>query len=224
MREEKLPAADAYELWAETYPPFAHNALMRIEQDIVERLLTRQPAKRALDIGTGSGRYLPVLAANGARVVVGLDLSRAMLARCPAHARRVRADARALPFRRDSFDLINASLVAGDVADLTPWVAEMARALAHGGRLVYSDLHPAWAQLEWRRTFRDRAGDLHEIAFEPHTIEQHLAALDDAGLDVVAIREPRFQDDGDPAVRSFRRRWRNPPVVAAFHAVKRGPQ
>lgn len=227
MKTVTLTAQTAYELWANTYPPIAHNPLMRVEQDVVERLIGQQRATRALDVGTGSGRYLPLLAATGARVVVGLDFSRAMLARCACGPNRgfVRADACRLPFRRAAFDLINASLVVGDVRDLDAWSREMARTLTYGGHLIYSDFHPSWAQHEWRRAFRDADGCTHEVPFEAHAIDDHLAALDRAGLEVRAIREPRFKDDGDASVKAFRRQWGNPPVVAVFHAVRPpGPQ
>ena len=58
----------------------------------------------------------------------------------------------------------------------------MARVLSPGGHLVYSDFHPSWAQRGWSRTFRSADGELHDIAFNPHTIDEHLAALDQAGL------------------------------------------
>ena len=74
-----LEGRAAYELWADTYPAIAHNPLMRVEQEIVALLLARLRAERALDVGTGPGRYVPVLQATGASVV-GLDFSLAMLA------------------------------------------------------------------------------------------------------------------------------------------------
>jgi hypothetical protein len=58
------------------------------------------------------------------------------------------------------------------------------------------------------------------VAFESHTIDQHLSALCDAGLRVEAIREPRLNADGDPSIRAFRKRWGNPPIVVIFHAIK----
>ena len=84
----------------------------------------------------------------------------------------------------------------------------------------YSDFHPSWAQHGWKRTFRGRDGEAHELGFAAHAIDDHLAAIDAAGLRTVAIREPRFTDDEDAGVKEFRRRWRNPPVVVVFHAVK----
>jgi malonyl-CoA O-methyltransferase len=217
MKELLAPRA-AYDLWADTYPAVAHNPLMRVEQDVVEPLLAQLRARRALDVGTGSGRYMPLLHATGARLVLGVDFSLAMLAR--GRGGRVCADACRLPVRRGTFDVINASLMVGDVENLDGWMHEMARALAAGGHLVYSDFHPSWAQHGWSRTFRTSAGALHDVSFHARTIDEHLAALGRAGLRVRAIREPRFKDDTDPAVKAFRRRWGNPQVIAVFHAVK----
>jgi malonyl-CoA O-methyltransferase len=216
--KELLAPREAYDLWAETYPAIAHNPLMRAEQDVVEPLLSQLRAVRALDVGTGSGRYIPALHATGARLVLGVDFSLAMLAR--GTGGRVCADACRLPVRRGAFDVINASLMVGDVGDLDGWMHEMARALATGGHLVYSDFHPSWAQHGWSRTFRTAAGALHDVSFHAHTVDEHLAALERAGLRVRAIREPRFKDEADPAVKAFRRRWGNPQVIVVFHAVK----
>jgi len=217
-----LAAHDAYELWADTYPPVAHNPLMRLEQEIVEPLLAHIRAARALDVGTGSGRYLPLLESTGA-AAVGIDFSLAMLRRGSTRSPRVCADACRLPFRRSAFDLINASLMVGDVEDLTAWTREMSRVLALRGHLVYSDFHPSWAQQGWSRTFRSADGVMHDISFNPHSIEAHLEALENAGLRVRTIREPRFSSSrttAEPAIKAFRRRWGNPPVIVAFHAVK----
>ena len=214
-----LSTRNAYALWADSYPAVAHNPLMRIEQDIVEPLLAGRRAKRALDVGSGTGRYLPLLESTGASVVLAVDLSLAMLARSSGR-QRVCADACRLPFRQAAFDVVNASLMVGDVADLAPWSREMARVLTSGGHLIYSDFHPSWAPRGWSRTFRDSAGRLHEVSFHPHTIEDHLEALEGAGFRVRAIRQPRLKGQLFAAVREFCRRRKNPPVLVVFHAVK----
>lgn len=208
----------AYDRWAETYPPVAHNPVMRAEQAIVEPLLRRLAPRRALDVGTGSGRYLDVLSSIGA-ASVGIDFSLGMLA--AVRQNRVCGDARRLPFRSERFQLVNSSLMAGDIADLPEWTAEVGRVLVPGGHFVYSDFHPTWTRLGWRRTFRAADGQLHDIGFVPHAIDEHLHALGAGGFDVRAIREPRLADDADAAVRRFRRRWGDPAVVVVFHATKR---
>jgi len=209
----------AYELWADTYPAVAHNPLMRIEQEVVEPLLGHLSATRALDVGSGSGRYLPLLESTGASIVPGLDFSLAMLSRNAGRA-RVCGDACRLPFHGGSFDLVNASLMVGDVDDLSGWMREMARVLSAGGHLVYSDFHPSWARRGWSRTFRAADGVQHDVSFNPHSLDDHLRALGHAGLRVLTIREPRFRNGAEPSIEAFRRRWGNPPVVVVFHAVK----
>ena len=206
---EPLPAREGYALWADTYPPRPHNALMEVEQSIVQPLIEAALPTRALDVGTGTGRYLALLKAAGARSVVGVDMSLAMLGRSPRDLPRVCGDACGLPFRDASFDLVCSSLMAGDVPDLRAWVREATRVLAPGGHLIYSDFHPSWASRRWRRTFRDAAGRRRELAYFPHQIEEHLAALKASPLAVRAIREPRVPD-------------RPAPIVVVFHAVKPG--
>ena len=77
-----LDPAAAYALWASNYPPRAHNPLMQAEE---RALLAQLPADlggcAVLDAGCGSGRYLAHALSRGARRVVGIDLSREMLAR-----------------------------------------------------------------------------------------------------------------------------------------------
>jgi malonyl-CoA O-methyltransferase len=225
-----LDTRASYDLWADVYPAVAHNPLMAIEQEIVESILMTLRPRRALDVGTGSGRYLPILVRAGASRVVGIDFSMAMLRRSARGsdpgsdpfrvAGVICADARRLPFARRSFDLVNASLTVGDVSDLGAWVLEMTRVLERGGHLVYSDFHPSWTEHGWSRTFRDRHGETHELAFAGHTIDHHLTALEAAGLRIAAIREPRFTDNANQDVKTFRRRWGNPPVVVVLHAIK----
>ena len=202
-----VPTREGYALWAETYPARAHNPLMVAEQAAVAPLLAGLAPVRALDVGTGTGRYLPLLEATGARLVVGVDLSLPMLVRERSVTPRVCGDACRLPFAAATFDLVCSSLMAGDVHDLAVWIAEISRVLSPGGQLVYSDFHPAWSAQRWRRTFRASDGRERELAYVPHAIDDHLRGLALASLDVQTIREPRVE--GKPA-----------PVVVVFHAVK----
>lgn len=207
----------AYPLWAARYPARPHNPLMRVEQDAVSSLIATASPSRALDVGTGTGRNLPLLVAAGARLVVGTDLSMAMLGRQRGRAPLVCADACRLPFRAGAFDLVVASLMVGDLADLAGWTREMARLLAPGGRLVYSDFHPVWTVEGWRRTFDAADGRRIEVTYHPHEIDDHLRVLDAHGLDVRTVHEPSLPR---PRRRLFRRSARAP-VLVVFDAVRR---
>jgi SAM-dependent methyltransferase len=209
---------EGYALWAANYPPRPHNPLMEAEQSVVEPILAgatanwavQRRSRRALDVGTGTGRYLSLLEAAGAHVVVGVDISLEMLGHNASGRPRVCGDACRLPFPDRSFDLVCSSLMAGDVEDLESWVREAARVLAPGGHLVYSDFHPSWSTERWRRTFRTPEGRSVELSYFPHSIDQHLAFIEREPLQIRAIREPRL------TIKS-----RSQPVVVVFHAVKR---
>src|SRR5688572_22037688 len=132
-----LPAGEAYALWADAYPPWPHNPLMEAEQSVVGPMLAAAQPRRALDVGTGTGRNLALLQSAGAKLAIGVDLSIAMLAHALPAARTACADACRLPFADGVFDVVCSSLMVGDVDCLEAWVAEAARVLAPGGHLVY---------------------------------------------------------------------------------------
>jgi malonyl-CoA O-methyltransferase len=207
---QPLPTPDAYALWAESYPPHPHNALMEAEQSVVAPLIEAAVPRRALDVGSGTGRNLSLCRAAGARLAVGVDLSMPMLARRLKGTWGVCADACQLPFPDSAFDLVCSSLMVGDIATLAAWVSEAERVLAPGGHLVYSDFHPSWSAQGWRRTFQTPGGRSFELGYFAHDIDEHLGLLEAASLEVKQIREPRIAE-------------RTAPVVVAFHAVKPGP-
>lgn len=198
---------DGYARWAPLYPPRPHNALMEVEAKVVASLFRSIGPRRALDVGTGTGRNLALLEAAGARSAIGVDLSPAMLSHAAVSAARVQGDARFLPFAGGKFDLVVSSLMCGDVPEVAPWLNEAARVLIRGGHLIYSDFHPSWASSGWRRTFTGGDGLLYQLPYFPHSIEQHVDLLNRSGFEVRTIREPKLAD-------------RTAPVVVVLHAVK----
>lgn len=95
---------------------------------IVEQLASAFDRGRVLDAGVGTGRYAGPLGARGLKVV-GLDLSRNMMAR--AHKRGVsglvRGDLAQLPFRDGAFDHAFAIHVLHLVPDWREILREIAR-------------------------------------------------------------------------------------------------
>jgi ArsR family transcriptional regulator len=104
---------------------------------------------RALDIGTGTGRLLEVLAPR-VDAGLGIDASRTMLALARVRLARadfshcsVRlADMYALPLPDASYDLVLLQMVLHYAEDPEAAVAEARRVLAPGGRLLVVDLAP----------------------------------------------------------------------------------
>jgi SAM-dependent methyltransferase len=126
---------EAYALWADTYPPHPHNPLMETEQQVMAPLLAAATPKRALDVGTGTGRNVPLLSAAGARTVIGLELSMAMLARGLGCAPQVCADALKLPFADRAFDTVCSSLMVGDLGR-----TELAASAEEGARQLFKSV------------------------------------------------------------------------------------
>jgi SAM-dependent methyltransferase/DNA-binding transcriptional ArsR family regulator len=110
-------------------------------------LLPEQGIGRLLDIGTGTGRLLELLAPR-VDSAIGVDASKAMLALARARLARagfsqctVRlADMYRLPFADASFDVAVVQMVLHYAEDPAQVLAEAARALRPGGLLVVVDL------------------------------------------------------------------------------------
>jgi SAM-dependent methyltransferase len=113
------------------------------------RLLGPVEGARVLEIGCGAAQCSRWLAGQGADVV-GFDialgqlrLARDLDRRAGTTTRTVVADAEAIPFRDGSFDVACSAFGAFPfVADAGTALAEVARVLRPGGRLVFSVTHP----------------------------------------------------------------------------------
>ena len=103
---------------------------------LVRRLVAPLPAGRAVDVGCGGGGNTAVLHELGWRVT-GVEHSpvAATLAACRGFP-VVRADARHLPFRDGSMDLVMSTDMWEHVADDEAVAAETARVLRRGGRAL----------------------------------------------------------------------------------------
>jgi ubiquinone/menaquinone biosynthesis C-methylase UbiE len=119
-------------------------------QAVEAALLTLVPgnaAGRLLDIGTGTGRVLELLAPRVSQGI-GVDASKAMLALARSRLARaglshcsVRlADMYRLPLAEASFDLAVMQMVLHYAEDPPGVLAEVARVLRPGGRLIVIDL------------------------------------------------------------------------------------
>lgn len=98
-------------------------------------MLAPRPGEALLEVGYGGGGLLKRLARSRPARLVGVDPSSAVPKRV-AEAELVRADAAALPFANASFDGLVSVSVLHFWPRLEPVLAELARVLRPGGRLV----------------------------------------------------------------------------------------
>jgi malonyl-CoA O-methyltransferase len=212
-----LEPAAAYALWADDYPPYAHNPLMRAEERSLLALLPRNLAGLSvLDAGCGSGRYLLHTRRRGARRMIGVDLSAEMLARARSselevmsfelpdihNSKLIRASLDAIPIRSGWADLTICGLTLGHLQDLRPPLAELARVTRSGGRLLCSDFHPVGRELGWRREF-SVSGQRYAVRHTWHLESDWRRAAGGLGLEVVRVLEPRLDPSDIPAGARF---------------------
>ncbi|BBH67016.1 SAM-dependent methyltransferase [Actinoplanes sp. OR16] len=181
------------------------------------RLLGDVPGKKILELGAGAAAASRWLRAEGADPVA-MDLSGGMLRHAREAAGRsgvevplVQADALALPFADDAFDIVCTAFGAIPfVADSAAAMREVARVLRPGGSWVFSVTHPMrWAfwdepdesGLTVRNSYFDRSpyverGDDGEVTYlEQHrTLGDRVRELVAAGFVLRDLVEPEWPE------------------------------
>ena len=110
-------------------------------QDEALTLLAPLDGRVVGDIGCGDGRYVAAVRGAGGHVV-GVDLSLGMLAGVPSPPALVAADAQALPLTEASLDVVMMMHMLYHVPDPALAVAEAARVLRPGGKLLVATNGP----------------------------------------------------------------------------------
>ena len=176
----------------------------RLEQALLLELLGPLTGKMLLDVGCGDGALAAVLARGGARVT-GLDADPAMVAAARQRAKReavpltvVEGKGEALPFPSDKFDVTLAVTSLCFIPDATQAIAEMARVLKPGGRLVIGELG-RWSLWSLQRRVRSWLGSPTWRAAAFRTAGELRSLMRAAGLDVIAIRGAAYYPPFAPA-------------------------
>jgi ubiquinone/menaquinone biosynthesis C-methylase UbiE len=152
-------------------------------ESAIRTALADKPIRSLLDLGTGTGRMLELFGADIERGL-GLDLSLDMLALARARLDRAglkhcsvrHGDIYDLALPRDSFDVVIIHQVLHFLDDSARAIAEAARVLRPGGRLLVVDFAPH--DLEFLREEHAH----RRLGFSAETVTQWLEA---AGLDVL---------------------------------------
>ena len=137
---------------------------------------------RVLDLGSGTGRNLPLLPRGTKAVAVDPSLEALKRARRRAPAVPVVGGrAEALPFRDESFDTVLSGLVFCSVGEPARGLAEVKRVLRPDGRLRM--LEHVRSQVPWRARFQDFIQPLWTWAAGGcHPNRDTEAAVDEAGF------------------------------------------
>lgn len=224
-RIETLEPRDAYALWAASYPPRAHNPVMRAEERAMQALMPMDlQGQVVLDAGCGSGRYMLHALRRDAEHVTGVDLSTEMLARAAGElgAYRdagqvdlVQGNLLALPLPNAWADLTICGLTIGHLDRLQPALSELRRVTRPGGAILCSDVHPIGHALGWSRDFK--SGDRHlAVRHTPHLYSDWHAACAALHLDVARVLEPMLDPADIPVDAHFDPLALEVPVALVF--------
>ncbi|MFF2809031.1 class I SAM-dependent methyltransferase [Streptomyces sp. NPDC058000] len=226
---DELDVAAGYASWAARYDSLP-SSYIEVEEPVVHRLLDRGPVGTALDAACGTGRQTAALAARGYRTI-GVDQSPEMLAQARrkvpgAEFRRGRLES--LPVDDESVDLVVCSLAMTHLPDVSPGIAELARVLRPGGRIVLSDLHPFVISLQGQCVFVHGADQLAFVRNHVHLPGRYLDAFHAAGLTVRECHEPVFNGRLAPGgyeeaiADAAQAAWKDLPLVIVWAAEKPG--
>jgi ubiquinone/menaquinone biosynthesis C-methylase UbiE len=206
-----LDTESGYTAWSTSYDE-RMNPLVMAEQPAMNALLDGITGGRALDAACGTGRLTRMLVDHG-HDVTGVDASEAMLDR--AHSNAPEATLQLgwllqLPFPDASFDVVCCGLALTHVLLLQPAIAELARVLREGGRLLLSDVHPVAVATGSHAFFRYPDDSRGVVRNELHWHGEYLDAFASAGLRVRRCLEPRFSQS---VLEAFTSKGRTPALV-----------
>ena len=188
----KLSVADGYSRWSEFYDT-KWNTLIATEERYSLDMLDSLEGETALDIGAGTGRLALKLARREWKVTA-LDPNLDMLSIAELAAAREGLPIRfirssiegGLPIPSAAFDLVVCALTLCHVPDLRGSIREFHRALAPGGHLLITDVHPDFISAGMPTQFVEHDVTYH-LPNEPHTRDDYLQAVADTGLSISTV-------------------------------------
>ncbi|NWJ95195.1 MAG: methyltransferase domain-containing protein [Chloroflexi bacterium] len=194
VQEQFGPVAAAYTL------SIGHANPEALQQVVV--LAQPQPTDHALDIATGAGHTALALAPHVAQVIA-YDLTPQMLEetnrnateRGLANLQTQQGPAEALPFAKNSFEIVTCRTAAHHFADIKQAVAEMARVITSGGRVVVVDTTvPEDDRLDQEINYLEKLRDPSHIRnYRP---SEWSTMFEEVGLKVTYLAQDHYTEQG----------------------------
>ena len=175
------------------------------------RLLAIKPGEKILDLGCGIGGPARYLTRTFDVTVTGVDLTPEFIDTAVALSERVGmggriafqvADALAVPFPDQSFDIVWSQNVAMNIADRAALYREIRRVLKPGGRYGFTDItQGAGGALHYPMPWASRPEFSHLLSIDAtraalEAAGFRVAALDDQTEDAAAQSRARIAKDG----------------------------
>lgn len=211
----------------------------------LQKVLPDFQGKRVLDLGCGYGWHCLYAAQNGAKYVLGTDISAKMLETAREKNSHERIEYRRcamedLELPDHSFDVVLSSLAFHYVKEFQPVVKKISRVLSPGGFFVFSAEHPVFTAHGTQDWYYDEQGEILHFPVDNYyfegkrdavflgepvtkyhrTLTTYLNTLLENGFELLNIIEPQPPEDmlQIPGMADEMRR----PMMLIVKAVKRG--
>lgn len=187
-----------------------------LEWHELKRMLPDFLGKRVLDLGCGFGWHCRYAIEQGAKSVVGVDISQRMLHEASSRTETDRIQYLSLPiedidFPPESFDVVISSLAFHYIKSFEDVVGKIHRCLSQGGDFVFSVEHPIFTALGSQKWYYDHQGKavhwpvdhyfsegtrlaifLGEEVIKYHkTLTTYIQGLLKAGFNITGLVEPQ---------------------------------
>ncbi|WP_019537630.1 class I SAM-dependent methyltransferase [Paenibacillus ginsengihumi] len=182
----------------------------------LKKMMPNFKDKRVLDLGCGFGWHCRYAVENGARSVIGIDISQKMLSEAKSKTKYGNIEYICMPiedidFPEESFDVVISSLALHYVKSLEDVLVRVYKCLSKGGDFVFSVEHPIFTAQGPQDWYYDGKGNIlhwpvdhyftegirnakflgEEVIKYHRTLTTYLNSLIKLGFEITGVVEPK---------------------------------
>lgn len=169
--------------------------------DVLAGALPERRPLAGVDLGSGTGRFTPALAETFGGPIWGVEPSEQMRAAAQSHprVRYLAGEAADIPLPDASADFLLMFLSFHHFPDQPAAIAEIARVVKPGGRVILRSTFKERIPQHWWRSYFPRSQAIEEAMFP--TVAEAQALFEAAGFRTVELVEQDIPFDGDLATQ-----------------------
>ena len=170
-------AAEAYDLWSDTYDFQPGNLMLDLDEIIFSNLIRDIDLKnkRVADIGCGTGRHWQKIYSKEPALILGFDISHGMLRQLslkyPSAVTELTSDNLLRTLPDSSIDCLITTLTIAHIKHIEEAITSWSRVLKNEGDLVITDFHPISLANGGKRSF-PHAGKSLSVTNHVHPLEK----------------------------------------------------
>jgi SAM-dependent methyltransferase len=190
------------------------------EWHVLKNMLPDFQDKNVLDLGCGYGWHCIYAKEQGAKNVIGIDLSKKMIDKAKENSKELSIEYYQMPvenieFKNEQFDIVFSSLTFHYIQDLEVVFRKINKFLKKGGSFVFSMEHPVFTSKAEQDWFKDEKGNLlhwpvdnyqdegvrqtnflgHKVIKYHRTVASILNSVIDSGFAIKQISEPKPSEE-----------------------------